>query len=67
MSVIRTENLGKTYRGGTVALRGLDLEVGEAEVFGFSDPMAPASRRPFSCCSISFVRVRAVLICSITR
>ena len=38
MSVIRTENLGKTYRGGTVALRGLDLEVGEAEVFGFLGP-----------------------------
>ncbi len=38
MSVIRTENLGKTYRGGTVALQGLDLEVGEAEVFGFLGP-----------------------------
>lgn len=38
MSVIRTENLGKTYRGGTVALKGLDLEVNAGEVFGFLGP-----------------------------
>ncbi len=38
MSVIRTENLGKTYKGGTAALRGLDLEVNAGEVFGFLGP-----------------------------
>ena len=38
MSVIRTEGLGKTYKGGTAALRGLDLTVNEAEVFGFLGP-----------------------------
>ena len=39
MSVIRTENLGKTYRGGgRAALEGLDLEVNDAEVFGFLGP-----------------------------
>ena len=38
MSVIRAEKLGKTYRGGTVALRGLDLEVRAGEVFGFLGP-----------------------------
>ena len=38
MAVIRTETLGKTYRGGTVALRGLDLEVHAGEVFGFLGP-----------------------------
>ena len=38
MAVIRTENLGKTYRGGTVALRGLNLEVQAGEVFGFLGP-----------------------------
>ena len=38
MSVIRTENLGKTYKGGTAALLGLDLEVNAGEVFGFLGP-----------------------------
>ena len=38
MGVIRTEDLGKTYKGGTVALRGLDLEVKAGEVFGFLGP-----------------------------
>jgi ABC-2 type transport system ATP-binding protein len=44
MAAIRTRNLGKTYRGGlrdkgdTDALRGLDLEVREGEVFGFLGP-----------------------------
>ena len=38
MSVIRTEDLGKTYKGGLVALQGLDLEVNSAEVFGFLGP-----------------------------
>ena len=40
MTVIRTENLGKTYGGGsaTVALRGLNLQVGAGEVFGFLGP-----------------------------
>ena len=38
MSVIRTEDLGKTYKGGTAALRGLNLTVNEAEVFGFLGP-----------------------------
>ena len=38
MAVIRTENLGKTYKGGTVALQGLDLEVKAGEVFGFLGP-----------------------------
>ncbi len=38
MAVVRTENLGKTYRGGTVALRGLNLEVQAGEVFGFLGP-----------------------------
>ena len=38
MSVIRTEDLGKTYKGSTAALRGLDLTVNEAEVFGFLGP-----------------------------
>ena len=38
MSVIRTENLGKVYKGGTVALNRLDLEVNAAEVFGFLGP-----------------------------
>ena len=38
MSVIRTEDLGKTYKGGTAALRGLNLTVHEAEVFGFLGP-----------------------------
>ena len=38
MSVIRTENLGKTYSGGTVALKGLDIEVNAGEVFGFLGP-----------------------------
>ena len=38
MSVIRTENLGKTYKGGTVALQGIDLEVNPGEVFGFLGP-----------------------------
>ena len=38
MSVIRTEDLGKTYKGGLAALQGLDLEVNPAEVFGFLGP-----------------------------
>ena len=38
MSVIRTENLGKIYKGGTAALQGLDLEVNAGEVFGFLGP-----------------------------
>ncbi len=38
MSVIRTENLGKIYKGGTAALNWLDLEVNAAEVFGFLGP-----------------------------
>ena len=38
MCVIRTENLGKTYKGGTAALHGLDLEVHAGEVFGFLGP-----------------------------
>ena len=38
MSVIRTQNLGKVYRGGTSALTGLDLEVYPGEVFGFLGP-----------------------------
>ena len=38
MSVIRTDNLSKTYKGGTEALTGLDLEVHAAEVFGFIGP-----------------------------
>ena len=38
MSVICTEKLGKTYKGGTVALHGLDLEVDAGEVFGFLGP-----------------------------
>ncbi len=38
MSVIRTENLGKTYRGGKTALERLDLEVAAGEVFGFLGP-----------------------------
>ncbi|MDE0621773.1 MAG: ABC transporter ATP-binding protein [Bryobacterales bacterium] len=38
MCVIRTENLCKTYRGGTQALCGLDLEVHSGEVFGFLGP-----------------------------
>lgn len=44
MAAIRTENLSKTYSGGlrhsgdTVALRGLNLEVNEGEIFGFLGP-----------------------------
>ena len=38
MSIIRTENLAKTYKGGTVALKSLDLQVNPAEVFGFIGP-----------------------------
>lgn len=38
MSVIRIENLAKTYKGGTRALKGLDLEVEAAEIFGFVGP-----------------------------
>ena len=38
MSIIRTENLGKVYKGGTTALNGLDLEVHPGEVFGFLGP-----------------------------
>ncbi len=38
MSVIRTRGLAKTYKGGTQALAGLDLDVGAAEVFGFIGP-----------------------------
>ena len=38
MSIIRTENLGKVYKGGTAALNGLDLEVHPGEVFGFLGP-----------------------------
>ena len=38
MSVIRLENLSKTYKGGIVALRGIDLEVNAGEVFGFLGP-----------------------------
>jgi len=43
MTVIRTENLSKSYGGGwrrqsTDALRGLDLEVRAGEVFGFLGP-----------------------------
>ena len=38
MCVIRTEKLGKTYEGGTVALSALDLEVRAGEVFGFLGP-----------------------------
>lgn len=38
MSVIRTEGLSKTYKGGTEALKGLNLEVKAAEVFGFIGP-----------------------------
>jgi ABC-2 type transport system ATP-binding protein len=38
MSVIRTENLGKVYRGGAAALESLDLTVEAGEVFGFLGP-----------------------------
>ena len=38
MSIIRTRGLSKTYKGGTQALVGLDLEVEAAEVFGFIGP-----------------------------
>ena len=38
MSVIRTDKLSKTYKGGAEALKGLDLEVEAAEVFGFIGP-----------------------------
>jgi ABC-2 type transport system ATP-binding protein len=44
MAAILATNLGKTYSAGllksgeTVALRGLDLEVNEGEVFGFLGP-----------------------------
>jgi ABC-2 type transport system ATP-binding protein len=43
MAAIRTENLGKTYSGGwkgneTAAVRGLNLEVKEGEIFGFLGP-----------------------------
>ena len=44
MAAIVTTNLGKTYSGGwfkggeTVALRGLNLEVHEGEIFGFLGP-----------------------------
>jgi ABC-2 type transport system ATP-binding protein len=35
---IRTERLTKVYRGGTVAVRDLELHVREGEVFGFLGP-----------------------------
>lgn len=38
MSIIRTDKLSKTYKGGAEALKGLDLEVEAAEVFGFIGP-----------------------------
>ncbi|MCY3883760.1 MAG: ABC transporter ATP-binding protein [Gammaproteobacteria bacterium] len=38
MSVIFTENLSKRYKGGTLALKNLNLEVRESEVFGFIGP-----------------------------
>lgn len=38
MSVILTENLSKRYKGGTLALKNLNLEVRESEVFGFIGP-----------------------------
>lgn len=38
MSVILTENLSKRYRGGTLALKNLNLEVRDSEVFGFIGP-----------------------------
>jgi ABC-2 type transport system ATP-binding protein len=43
MAAIRTENLSKTYRAGlsgkdTVAVRALNLDVKEGEVFGFLGP-----------------------------
>ncbi len=38
MSAIRTQGLSKTYKGGTQALKELDLEVNAAEVFGFIGP-----------------------------
>jgi ABC-2 type transport system ATP-binding protein len=43
MTAIRTENLGKTYGAGwsgseTIAVRALNLEVKEGEIFGFLGP-----------------------------
>ena len=38
MGVIRTEDLGKTYRGGTVALKGVSIEVEPGEILGFLGP-----------------------------
>ncbi|HQL59015.1 MAG TPA: ATP-binding cassette domain-containing protein, partial [Methanoculleus sp.] len=35
--MIRTENLAKVYNG-KAAVDGLDLEVGEGEIFGFLGP-----------------------------
>lgn len=35
---LKIENLSKTYRDGTVALRGIDLEVKEGEFFGLLGP-----------------------------
>ena len=38
LKALELEGLGKTYRDGTVALRGIDLEVKEGEFFGLLGP-----------------------------
>ncbi|MEM9412460.1 MAG: ABC transporter ATP-binding protein, partial [Planctomycetota bacterium] len=38
VNALEIRNLGKTYQDGTVALRGIDLEVTEGEFFGLLGP-----------------------------
>jgi lipopolysaccharide export system ATP-binding protein len=53
MAAIRTENLSKTYRAGlsgkdTVAVRALNLDVKEGEVFGFLGPNGAGKTTTFN-------------------
>ena len=38
MSIISINNLSKTYAGGTHALRGINLDIQEGEIFGLLGP-----------------------------
>lgn len=48
-AAIETRGLTKRFRGGQLAVDGLDLSVPGGSVFGFLGPNGPAGRRPSGC------------------